>query len=52
MKIIMTAISETQRARLYLQEQKKRNVLIYKKQDTFQKQDNFVMSVYTKIKAL
>ena len=53
MKIMMTAIIERQRARLYTQKAKKLlNVFIYKKPDTFQKARQFPLSFYTKSRTL
>ena len=47
MKITMTAIIERQRARLYTQKGKKlANIVIYKKQDTFQKARKFPLRFY------
>ena len=47
MKIIMTAIIERQRARLYTQKAKKLpNVFLYKKPDTFQKARQFPLRFF------
>ena len=47
MKIMMTAIIERQRARLYKQKARKlRNVFIYKKPDTFQTARQFPLRLY------
>ena len=47
MKIMMTAIIERQRARLYTQKTKKLpNVFIYKKADTFQKARQFALRYF------
>ena len=48
MKITMTAISRRQRAtfHIYKKQKKQRNVFIYKKQDTFQKERQFPLLFY------